>query len=97
MRQTVKTATCILSLLRSFHQSLLAGEHFFLLILPGFARAIILGYFGLHFNQPLRNDIPGSFGKNRIIHLAFADLLSNQATAIEEERCQAYAEEHPEH
>ena len=97
MRQTVKTATGILSLLRSFHQSLLAGEHFFLLILPRFARAIMLDDFCLDFNQPLRNDISGSSGKNRAIQLAFPDLLSNQATAIEEERGQAYAEEHPEH
>ena len=97
MRQTVKTATCILSLLRSFHQSLLAGEHFFLLVLPRFARALILGYFCLHFNHPLCNDVPGSFGKNRVVQLAFPDLLSNQATAIEVERCQADAEEHSEH
>jgi hypothetical protein len=44
----------------------------------------------------MRDHIPGGFGKNRTLQLVFPDPLSNHTTAIEEERCQANAEEHPE-
>src|SRR5215211_9341249 len=96
MRQTFKTATLILGVLRRFHKRMLEGEDFFLIVLPRLPRATMSGYLCLDLSKPIRDDVPGSFGKNRTLPRLFPDLLSNHTTAIEEERCQANAEEHPE-
>src|SRR5439155_5820201 len=95
MRQTVKTATGILGVLRGLHQSLLGCEDFFLIVLPRLGRATIPGYFGLEFSQPIRNRVPGGLGKNRLLQLVCPDLVSHHATAIEEKRGQTHTEEQP--
>jgi hypothetical protein len=53
------------------------------------------GYLGPLFSKPIRDNVPGGFGKDRTLQRVLPDLLSNHATAIEKERCQANAEEHP--
>jgi hypothetical protein len=96
MSQTFNTAAFILGALRCFYKSMLGSENFFVIILPRFARARMPSCLCLDFSKPMRDHIPGGFGKNRTFQFAFPDLLSNHTTTIEEERCQANAEEHPE-
>ena len=94
MRQTFKTATLILGVLRRFHKRMLEGEDFFLIVLPRLTRASMPGYLCLDFSKSICDNVPGSFGKNRTLPGVFPDLLSNHTTAIEEERRQTNAEEH---
>src|SRR2546429_1257964 len=97
MRQTFNTATFILGVLRGFHKRMLEGKHVFLIVFPRLARARMSGDLCLDFSKLLCDHIPSGFGKNRTLQLAFSEFLSNHTTTIEEERCQANAEEHPEH